>query len=136
MMSPFNSIDELQDHFYNLLGDNLKILHVYENDREIHLSQIEINNKNNGYGSQVIDAIKAYADKVGKPITLAAQPDRGKKTALRRFYSKHDFKKPGRKRNYTLSGGHTHIYYPQQENIEHALSKSIDEAFRRVGLFE
>lgn len=133
-MSPFNSVDELQRHFEKSLGDKLKILFISEDNKEIHLHQLELNEKNKGYGSQILDALKNYANKVHKPITLSAQPNNRKKSALQRFYSKHDFKKPGRKRNYTLSAGHTHIYYPQQESVEHALSRSIDEAFRRVGL--
>lgn len=90
----------------------LKILFASEHDHHIQLHQIEVENKNQGIGTKVIEALQAYAKKQGKPITLEAQANSGKKTALLRFYRHLGFKKPGRRRDYRLQVGHTHIWRP------------------------
>jgi hypothetical protein len=57
----------------------------------------------------VLEKIKKYAKRVGKPIVLSAQPEPRKKTALNRFYKRAGFKKPGRKKNHSYPM-HTHIW--------------------------
>lgn len=92
----------------------LKILFASEDDLQIRLHQLEVEtkNKNKGIGTRVIIALQDYAKKQNKPITLEAQANPGKKTALNRFYRHLGFKKPGRRRDYRLQAGHTHIWRP------------------------
>lgn len=94
-------------------SDQLDILHLSEDDRSIKLDHVRVKpeHRGQGVGGQVLRALKEYAQKVGKPIVLTAQPDAGKKTALNRFYRSHGFKKPGRSRDYALPR-HTHIWRP------------------------
>ena len=79
---------------------------------EIHNIRVKPDDRNSGVGTKVIDAIKKYAASVGKRIVLFAEPDRGKKAALSRFYKRQDFQKPGRSKDFSLPR-HTHIWHPE-----------------------
>lgn len=89
----------------------LAILHITEHDDVIRLSDIEVKPeyRGRGIGSAVINRIKKYANSVGKPIVLSAQPHKGKKTALEKFYRNLGFRKPGSKRRFDYPM-HTHIW--------------------------
>jgi len=78
---------------------------------EVHSLRVKPDNQGQGIGAQVIDQIKNYAAKTNKRVILFAEPDKGKKTALDRFYKSHGFKKPGRSRDYSLPK-HTHMWRP------------------------
>ena len=62
-------------------------------------------------GLKVVKEIQTYASKLDKRVILTAESDRGKKTALNRFYKNNNFKKPGRKRDYSIPR-HSHIWSP------------------------
>jgi ribosomal protein S18 acetylase RimI-like enzyme len=101
-------------------------LFASERDNAIHLHNIEINkaNRGKGIGSQIVAKLQAYAQKKQKPITLEAESEPGKKGALDRFYKSAGFQKPGRRRDYSLPAGHTHIWRPKTEN--HSAGASIE----------
>jgi ribosomal protein S18 acetylase RimI-like enzyme len=101
-------------------------LFASERDNAIHLHNIEINkaNRGKGIGSQIVAKLQAYAQKKQKPITLEAVPEPGKKGALNRFYKSVGFQKPGRRRDYSLPAGHTHIWRPETEN--HSVGESVE----------
>lgn len=65
--------------------------------------------RSKGIGTEVIEKVKEYAKTVGKPLVLYAEPDKGKKTALQRFYNRVGFKKSGSRKDYRLPT-HTHIW--------------------------
>lgn len=79
---------------------------------ELHNIRVKPGERNSGVGTEVMNAIKKYASSVGKRVILFAEPDRGKKAALSRFYKRQDFKKPGRKKDFSIPR-HTHIWHPE-----------------------
>ena len=79
---------------------------------EIHNIRVKPDNRNSGVGTEVIKAVKDYAANAGKRVILYAEPDRGKKTALSRFYKRQDFKKPGRSKDFSIPR-HTHVWHPE-----------------------
>lgn len=71
-----------------MLYPNVK-LYGYETDYKIELCEIRVpkDQRGKGIGSEIIRMIQDYAKKVGKPIVLFPQPERGKKKALEDFYT-------------------------------------------------
>jgi GNAT superfamily N-acetyltransferase len=75
---------ELKD--LNLTGkENVKIF--------LHSIRIKPEHYGKGIGTKVLTDIKEYAAKLGLPVVLSPEPDRGKKEALRRFYKNNGFYK-------------------------------------------
>jgi len=106
------SIEDLQNRLEREY--NLDQLWITEGPKHVELHNIRVKpgDRNSGVGTKVINAIKEYAASVGKQIVLFAEPDRGKKAALSRFYKRQDFQKPGRNKDYSLPR-HTHIWRPE-----------------------
>lgn len=84
----------------------------HRNAIELNSIEIEERNRSGGIGTRVIDEIKRFANRVGKPVVLTANAEPGKRTALNRFYRDNGFVRPGSKKDYSLPR-HTHIYYPE-----------------------
>lgn len=78
---------------------------------ELHNIRVKPDARNQGIGTEVINALKEYARSVGKRVILYAEPDKGKKAALNRFYKRHEFKKPGRSKDFSIPR-HSHIWRP------------------------
>lgn len=109
----FASIDELQSYLeqkYDL--DELWLTEGHKHI-EVHNMRVKAGERDRGTGAEVIQAIQRYATRIGKRVVLSAEPDRGKKAALSRFYSREGFKKPGRKKDFSLPR-HTHIWHPDE----------------------
>lgn len=99
-------------------------LHVSENDMRIFVHEIFVDPtvRNQGIGSAALQAIQDYAVQVNKPIVLSPSPDRGKKSALNRFYSNLGFvKNSGRNTDYRLSSsfGPTMLWRPRFKNEQY-----------------
>jgi ribosomal protein S18 acetylase RimI-like enzyme len=106
------SVEDLQQRLERTY--DLEQLWITEGPKhvEIHNIRVKPENRNTGVGTQVIDEIKKYAASVGKHVVLFAEPDRGKKAALSRFYKRQGFQKPGRSKDFSLPR-HTHIWHPE-----------------------
>lgn len=93
---------------------NLEYLSISEGPKHVELHNIRVrpSERNHGSGTKVVEAIKDYAASIGKRVILFAEPDRGKKSALSRFYKRNDFKKPGRFKDYSIPQ-HTHVWHPE-----------------------
>jgi ribosomal protein S18 acetylase RimI-like enzyme len=112
LKSIFENVRELQARLE--LEYNLDQLWISEGPKYIRIDNIRVKpeDRNQGIGSEVVDAVKKYAADAGKRVILSAEPDSGKKSALSRFYKRHDFKKPGRNRDFSIPS-HTHIWDPR-----------------------
>jgi len=81
-------------------------LWAYETNEKVELKSIRIpiEQRNQGIGGQIIEAIKEYARKVGKPVVLSPQPERGRTKDLERFYKEHGFlHNRGKNKDYSIS---------------------------------
>ena len=91
-------------------------LRINEYENKIKLEKIDVPKemRSQGIGTEIISAIKEYSQKVGKPIVLNPEPEKGKKGALQRFYERNDFvNNTGRNRDYALSEfSRTMLYKP------------------------
>jgi len=79
---------------------------AFEDKHKIELETVKIpeEKQNSGVGSDIIRMLQDYAKRVGKPIVIRPEADKGKKEALNRFYKKLGFvKNSGRNMDYTLS---------------------------------
>ena len=81
-------------------------LSAWENSSRIELAMIKVPKEiqGQGIGSKIIQFIKDYAQSVQKPIVLRPDPEKGKKAALNRFYTRQDFvNNKGKNIDYSLS---------------------------------
>ena len=93
------------------------VLRINEYENKIKLEKIDVPKemRSQGIGTEIISAIKEYSQKVGKPIVLNPEPEKGKKGALQRFYERNDFvNNAGRNRDDVLSDAfsRTMLYKP------------------------
>lgn len=99
--SPLDQVvDSLRQQYPGL------VLWAAEHENRINVSELKVPPamRGSGVGSAVLNAIKIYAQSVGKPVTLSPVPDKGKKAALERFYKRNGFQwNKGVKKDYTLS---------------------------------
>ena len=82
------------------------VLRVDEYDYKIKLHKIDVPKaiRSQGIGTEILSAIKEYSRKVGKPIVLNPEPEKGKKGALQKFYERNEFvNNAGRKKDYDLT---------------------------------
>ena len=82
------------------------VLRVDEYDYKIKLNKIDVPKemRSQGIGTEILSAIKEYSRKVGKPIVLNPEPEKGKKGALQKFYERNEFvNNAGRKKDYDLT---------------------------------
>lgn len=89
-------------------------LSVWETGDHIELAGIYVPKpmQNQGWGAATVKAIQDYANKVGKPVVLRPQPDRGKKAALERFYKRLGFvSNSGRHTDFTLGSPFARTMY-------------------------
>lgn len=78
-----------------------------ETDTEIYISQLVVpkDSRNEGKGSEVMEAIIKHADSVGKTITLSPSNDfGGTKSRLINFYKRFGFvENSGKNKDYSIS---------------------------------
>ena len=110
-----NDIQELINFFLNKYPEI--VLRINEYDNKIKLEKIFIPKelRGQGIGTEIITALKEYSQKVGKPIVLNPEPEKGKKGALQRFYKRNEFvNNAGRNRDDGLSEfSRTMLYNPK-----------------------
>ena len=60
-------------------GDKIDKLHIFEDDDSIEFNQVVIHKKfrNTGIGSDILNTVTEYADRIGKLVTLTAADDYG-----------------------------------------------------------
>ena len=102
-------VNDIQSKYRNQLDDffateNMKVI-------EIHNIRVKDEFQNKGIGTDVLNMLKEYSKACNKPIVLTAEADNRKKGRLKEFYKSNDFKKPGRRMNYSYPH-HSHIWRP------------------------
>lgn len=97
-------------------------LWISVNDRYIDVGNIKIKKefRNMGIGTKVINKIKEYAAAINMPVVLSPSPEKGKKSALNRFYKGLDFiPNKGRNRDYQLSSPFAGtMYWKPDKNLD------------------
>jgi len=81
-------------------------LAVYENEFRVYIQEIRFppDMQSQGFGTEVVEKVKEYATKVGKPISLHPEPEPRKKKKLFDFYKDRGFvHNKGRKTDYRLT---------------------------------
>lgn len=74
-------------------------------DKSLFINEIRVNPTGQGFGTKVMEDIKAFADAHNLTITLSPQADVGKKEKLRKFYKNMGFvPNKGRYADYRLGG--------------------------------
>jgi len=94
-------------------------LWAWENSSRIELAMIKVPKEiqGQGIGSQIMKMIKDYAKSVQKPIVLRPEPEKGKKAALNRFYTRQDFvNNTGKNIDYSLSSPTSKTMYYKPSN--------------------
>ena len=109
-----DDIQKLVDFFLAKYPGLALRINEYENKIKLEKIFLPVALRNQGIGTEIISAIKEYSQKVGKPIVLNPEPEKGKKGALQRFYERNDFvNNAGRNMDYGLSEfSRTMLYKP------------------------
>ena len=111
-----DDIQKLVDFFLAKYPGLALRINEYENKIKLEKIFLPLALRNQGIGTEIISAIKEYSQKVGKPIVLNPEPEKGKKGALQRFYERNEFvNNAGRNRDYGLSDAFstTMLYKPK-----------------------
>ena len=110
-----DDIQKLVDFFLAKYPGLALRINEYENKIKLEKIFLPVALRNQGIGTEIISAIKEYSQKVGKPIVLNPEPEKGKKGALQRFYERNDFvNNAGRNRDDGLSEfSRTMLYNPK-----------------------
>ena len=111
-----DDIQKLVDFFLAKYPGLVLRINEYENKIKLEKIFLPVALRNQGIGTEIISAIKEYSQKVGKPIVLNPEPEKGKKGALQRFYERNEFvNNAGRNRDYGLSDAisTTMLYKPK-----------------------
>lgn len=112
-----DDIQKLVDFFLTKYPGLALRINEYENKIRLEKIFLPVALRNQGIGTEIINSIKIYSQKVGKPIVLNPEHEKGKKGALQRFYERNDFvDNAGRKKDYNLSDtfSRTMYYNPNQ----------------------
>ena len=109
-----DDIQKLVDFFLAKYPGLALRINEYENKIKLEKIFLPLALRNQGIGTEIISAIKEYSQKVGKPIVLNPEPEKGKKGALQRFYERNKFvNNAGRNMDYGLSEfSRTMLYKP------------------------
>ena len=95
-------------------------LFVSQTVRDVHVHEIKVppDNRGQGIGTKVMQAIQGYAQSVGLPVTLSPQPEPRQKARLLKFYKSLGFyNNQGRRKDYSLGGfasGPTWVWRPKK----------------------
>ena len=110
-----DDIQKLVDFFLAKYPGLALRINEYENKIKLEKIFLPLALRNQGIGTEIISAIKEYSQKVGKPIVLNPEPEKGKKGALQRFYERNEFVyNAGRNRDDGLSEfSRTMLYKPK-----------------------
>tara|TARA_Y100000816_G_C25717433_1_gene378432 strand:+ start:53 stop:415 length:363 start_codon:yes stop_codon:yes gene_type:complete len=96
-------------------GDKIDKLHIFEDDDSIEFNQVVIHKtfRNTGIGSDILNTVTEYADRIGKLVTLTAADDYGSDLKrLKKFYQRFGFIfNHGKNRNFRYRD--TMIRYPE-----------------------
>jgi hypothetical protein len=103
--SSLGKVKSLEELIFLLRKENPGLtLNAYEASHKIEIQDIKVEEKGQGTGTKVIRQLQEYARRVGKPIVLHPEPERGKTGDLMRFYKGLGFvKNKGRKTDFTIS---------------------------------
>ena len=107
-----NEIQDLINFFSNKYPEISLRINEYENKIKLDKIYIPKEMRGRGIGTEIIAALKEYSQKVGKPIVLNPEPEKGKKGALQRFYERNDFvNNTGRRKDFDLSDTFSRTMY-------------------------
>jgi GNAT superfamily N-acetyltransferase len=112
-----DDIQKLVDFFLEKYPGLVLRINEYENKIKLDKISVPVALRNQGIGTEIINVLKEYSQRVGKPIVLNPEPEKGKKGALQRFYERNEFvDNAGRKKDYDLTDtfSRTMYYKPNQ----------------------
>lgn len=110
----FSHVDQIAEHFKKKHGDAVENLALSEDKHAIALDNVRIAPKarGQGLGAELLGHLKEHATRTGRPVVLSAEPDKGKKASLERFYKAHGFVRPRANQKDHSLPRHTHIFDP------------------------
>ena len=112
-----DDIKKLVDFFLAKYPGLVLRINEYENKIKLEKISVPASLRNQGIGTEIINVLKEYSQRVSKPIVLNPEPEKGKKGALQRFYERNEFvDNAGRKKDYDLTDtfSRTMYYKPNQ----------------------
>ena len=112
-----DDIQKIVDFFLAKYPGLVLRINEYENKIKLEKISVPVALRNQGIGTEIINVLKEYSQKVSKPIVLNPEPEKGKKGALQRFYERNEFvDNAGRKKDYDLTDtfSRTMYYKPNQ----------------------
>ena len=112
-----DDIQKLVDFFLAKYPGLVLRINEYENKIKLEKISVPAALRNQGIGTEIINVLKEYSQRVSKPIVLNPEPEKGKKGALQRFYERNEFvDNAGRKKDYDLTDtfSRTMYYKPNQ----------------------
>ena len=112
-----DDIQKLVDFFLQKYPSLVLRINEYENKIKLEKISVPVELRNQGIGTEIINVLKEYSQRVSKPIVLNPEPEKGKKGALQRFYERNEFvDNAGRKKDYDLTDtfSRTMYYKPNQ----------------------
>ena len=112
-----DDIQKLVDFFLQKYPGLVLRINEYENKIKLEKISVPASLRNQGIGTEIINVLKEYSQRVSKPIVLNPEPEKGKKGALQRFYERNEFvDNAGRKKDYDLTDtfSRTMYYKPNQ----------------------
>ena len=112
-----DDIQKLVDFFLAKYPGLVLRINEYENKIKLEKISVPVALRNQGIGTEIINVLKEYSQRVSKPIVLNPEPEKGKKGSLQRFYERNEFvDNAGRKKDYDLTDtfSRTMYYKPNQ----------------------
>jgi GNAT superfamily N-acetyltransferase len=107
-----DDIQKLVDFFLEKYPGLVLRINEYENKIKLDKISVPVALRNQGIGTEIINVLKEYSQRVGKPIVLNPEPEKGKKGALQRFYERNEFvDNAGRKKDYDLTDTFSRTMY-------------------------
>jgi len=127
-----DDIQKLVDFFLAKYSGLALRVNEYENKIKLDKIFIPKEMRGIGIGTEIITALKEYSQRVGKPIVLNPEPEKGKKGALQRFYERNEFvNNVGRRKDYDLTDTFSRtMYYKPKKTI--ASSNSFENSLKSL----
>ena len=127
-----DDIQKLVDFFLAKYPGLVLRINEYENKIKLEKISLPLVLRNQGIGTEIINVLKEYSQRVSKPIVLNPEPEKGKKGALQRFYERNEFvDNAGRKKDYDLTDTFSRtMYYKPKEII--ASTNSFENSLERL----
>jgi hypothetical protein len=113
-----DDIQKLVDFFLQKYPGLVLRINEYENKIKLEKISVPAVLRNQGIGTEIINVLKEYSQRVSKPIVLNPEPEKGKKGALQRFYERNEFvDNAGRKKDYDLTDTFSRTMYYKPKSI-------------------